>query len=559
MRNTKMSRLLRSCIACLLAVCLVASAVPVFAADYDGDVLKYVSLGASNVNGYGMEGYRFADGKNVYGYKQIVEKAYPYLFSQALEEATGKTVELTQLAISSFRAEEVHVLLDDNYNGDGYTRWRFHHTGTEEAGDEWFDRAVYADGIYTENNGIPGDTTALNHLRDVYQTAVAEADVISLDIGMNNFGVYLTQRIFDYFQGIEPNFEADLSRFSAANYIAEMTNLSAQIRELIRQPAVMTAAEEEESESMIDFLLETILYAYLGLITDFDAILNHIYTLNPDAEVVVVGMYNTMEGVDLVYDGTEIPLGDVFGLVLDLANAHMEKLSVHALRYTYVDASGRHNFYEQLMLEGASYATMSPEGQKKMYEFAQESTGLEDPAAITFAADAFTKIFIKALNNPRMDMASLANMDTTALTEAVAGCVATALQTGVVDTSFLDEEPYATLGFFYCRFFFEDWFFIHPDEQGHSEAAEQIMDAYRAKYLNNPFSGLSGIFDKWMNLDKLWSFDFDLGGIDMGKQIPDLKEIFSGMDFSFEFPEITLPRFDFPKITIPDIQLPFGR
>ena len=80
--KAKLSRMWRSGIAMLLAICMIVGFVPAvaFAAEPEDDgVVNYVALGASNTNGYGLLGYlppevsedplaaSKAD-KNVYGY-----------------------------------------------------------------------------------------------------------------------------------------------------------------------------------------------------------------------------------------------------------------------------------------------------------------------------------------------------------------------------------------------------------------------------------------------------------------------------------------------------------
>ena len=105
----------------------------------DDGVFNYVSLGASNTNGYGMRGYiseediiKVLDGEisreevNAYGYQKSPEGAYPDLIRDYYVNIYGTTkVTLDQLAISSMRVEELRVLLDDTYDGDSYTTWRF--------------------------------------------------------------------------------------------------------------------------------------------------------------------------------------------------------------------------------------------------------------------------------------------------------------------------------------------------------------------------------------------------------------------------------------------------
>ena len=96
------------------------------------ETLNYVSLGASNVNGYGMHGYLeeevyeyplLKEQTNIYGYKQDTPGSYPVLIKDAL--SSKYNVNLSQLAMSSMRAEEVRFLLDDSFKGDAYTDWRF--------------------------------------------------------------------------------------------------------------------------------------------------------------------------------------------------------------------------------------------------------------------------------------------------------------------------------------------------------------------------------------------------------------------------------------------------
>ena len=122
--KAKLSRMWRSGIAMLLAICMIVGFVPAaaFATTADDGVVNYVSLGASNTNGYGLLGYlppevsedplaaSKAD-KNVYGYKMAPEAAYPAQVQTALKEWTGKSVELNQLAISSMRVEEGRFVL----------------------------------------------------------------------------------------------------------------------------------------------------------------------------------------------------------------------------------------------------------------------------------------------------------------------------------------------------------------------------------------------------------------------------------------------------------------
>ena len=77
--------------------------------DHD-DKIHYVSLGASNTNGYGIRGYLPAEvtedplvankaNMNVYGYEKAPVAAYPYQVAQALESATGVAVDAVNVNV----------------------------------------------------------------------------------------------------------------------------------------------------------------------------------------------------------------------------------------------------------------------------------------------------------------------------------------------------------------------------------------------------------------------------------------------------------------------------
>ena len=178
----KKTGIVKTILSLVLTLCLVSSYVvlPVNAAE--NDTFNYVSLGASNTNGYGMRGYiteeelaLLLSGQvnkndvNVYGYERTPEGAYPDLIRDYYSEIYDN-VNVHQLGISSMRVEELRILLDDTYMGDSYSSWRF--TGS----DGWF--------VSAEPGGIAA-------LRSAYKDNITNADLITVDIGWNNFGVYV--------------------------------------------------------------------------------------------------------------------------------------------------------------------------------------------------------------------------------------------------------------------------------------------------------------------------------------------------------------------------------
>lgn len=326
----KLSRMLRSGLSLMLVLCMLISMAPAaFAVEVPdanrNNSIDYVAIGASNVNGYGMRGYiNEADmiaaeldwtrklHANIFGYRNAPEGSYPKEVANEL----GATVH--QLALSSMRAEEVRVLLDDDYYGDSYTRWRF--TGGP---DKWFNVA--------HPRGISG-------LRDDYQNTIANADLITLDIGVNNFGVYMSYQLTS---GHSLDNDVNLIDPSLG---AEFAAAKEQVRQLLTKeaPEYLTILDSQED------LINTAAYALIGYCYNFDRIVERIYELNPDANIVVVSIQNLMDDLKMIMGSEVIPLGDAFGVLVNAANTYIATGSPYADRYLVADVrkNGHVEFFQ---------------------------------------------------------------------------------------------------------------------------------------------------------------------------------------------------------------------
>lgn len=367
-----LSRMLRSGVAMLLVLCMVAGFVPtaVFAAevkDGNGDgIINYVSFGASNVNGFGVEGYISLPGSieeimnnpdlikdmNVFGYQRMPKDSYPYMVAAALNEAAGGTVagsyngdatkdpfskvKVDQMGISSMRMEELGYLLD-TFDGDSYTDWRFADIDGDGDGDNWFDKAYGG---------------SLEALKAEYVRAITEADVITMDMGMNNFGVYISHQVGNPAYGetledIDPELAADFAKAKA------------HVKNLVTQYSSEAALLLDGMDSLIDALA----YAVVGYCHNFDKVMEKIYELNPDVNVVVVSIQNLMTGMSLELPGIgELPLGDIFGAVINIANLHTATGSPYCDKYVYADIrkNGRvHDYVDSLLAYNGDPATLS--------------------------------------------------------------------------------------------------------------------------------------------------------------------------------------------------------
>ena len=302
----KKTRIVKSLLSLVLVLCLVASYVMIPASAEGTDTFNYVSLGASNTNGYGMRGYITEeelallldqssgvskDDVNVYGYERTPEGAYPDLIRDYYAQIYDN-VNVHQLGISSMRVEELRILLDDSYMGDDYSSWRF--TGSKG----WFKSA--------EKGGIPA-------LRAAYQENIANADLITVDIGWNNFGVYVCNQLVDYLSTGKYKWTADISSI----FDTEAEKQAAQEAKAIIGSYIKNYVGEG---NMANALTDIFAYSILGYIHNFDIVMEKIYELNPDAQVVVLGIQNLMHGVNVEIGGQELPLGDIYGNFVNMAN-----------------------------------------------------------------------------------------------------------------------------------------------------------------------------------------------------------------------------------------------
>lgn len=279
----------------------------------DGEIENYVALGASYTTGYGMSGYSGITDKqmaklalapatkdelNTFGYKAVADDSYVDLIGKELG------VEPAQLAMSSMRIEEIRVLLEKDYNGDGYTAWRF------TDGDKWFEKAKKEGGI--------------DALRAEYANYIANADLITIDAGVNNFGVYLANELTEGLYG------HDLKDLDPAVAV-----LYADAKEYVY--GLLEKYAPEFGAAKFDEIADIFAYALLGYCYNFDRVMNDIYTLNPDVQVVVVSIQNVLDGLSLKVRDTVIPAGEIFGAIINVANTYMAVGSPFAPKYLCAD------------------------------------------------------------------------------------------------------------------------------------------------------------------------------------------------------------------------------
>ena len=291
------NKLMRSCLAGFLCACLLASCMGnmtvAFAGKWDeipaGKTVRYVSLGDSMTNGLGLPGYKNG------GYLEVAPDAYP---AQVAEHYGW---ELTQLATSGMRAEDLHYILMYGEEG-GYP------------GDPWMEKELLDNGRWSD----------VEEVAATFKTAVEQADVITSAVGNANFSVFMTGMINAILSGDDEGMD-----YSFATKENGLAGLDPQITELVMQihDNVMAYLVEIVPEEMAKKLGDAVIFTAASYMRNYNRALDRIVELNPDVEIVLYGLFNTESGfeMDIVNNGVtrHISLADLREMLVQPINTYL--------------------------------------------------------------------------------------------------------------------------------------------------------------------------------------------------------------------------------------------
>ncbi len=360
----------------------------------DGKIeYDYVSLGASNTNGYGHLGYLppavsedpLAASKadmNVYGYGMAPENSYPVKIQNALQNVFGSdvTVNLNQLAISSMRVEEVLFLLDESYEGDAYLDWRFYdleeYPRTPEQGG-WF------------NIAEPG---GLEVLRKAYADYIANAELITFDLGWNNFGVFA----FNNIKAILANEEYESGYWNAP--ALDQLDMDEKLRYQELKTIAFNylksnlALTDEGLLEKLDKMADVLAYAALGACSNFDAVMEKIYALNPDVQVVVLNIQNLADDLVVDFMGQELKLGDLYGKMISLVDDYRRGVSPYADKYMFANTGDIETFLDEIVAWDGDPTTLTRD-MKDCFDMYDNNLYVRSIVEYMMVGQAFSGLF----------------------------------------------------------------------------------------------------------------------------------------------------------------------
>jgi len=366
---------------------------------------NYVVFGASQTNGYGLHGFvaeeiyddptilygamgGARDGYYSSGYYWWSDDCFPQLLAGKLQEYFGSnvTVNFQQRAINSMRAYDLDYLLNDNVKEDGYIAWRL---GNGQPGTGWlYDLSRARNDSYTIKGTEYTYTKEATDLRQEFKDSVINADLIVYDLGINDFGVYLSNRISTALSNgfAEAMYDADIE-----NLVGKDITMYNQVKKLVKDVLCeqLGVSLSEKEDANFDFLADTLAYAFIGYVKSFDDTMETIYALNPDTEVVVCSIQNLMKDYKAQINGKEIKLGELFGYVIDLANVYTAYLSPYSQYYYYADVSkdGHQEYFIDDILNWDENIDNLPEEIKEAFDCYEKD--LQVRSVVTPQATAF--------------------------------------------------------------------------------------------------------------------------------------------------------------------------
>ncbi len=289
-----MKKFIKKSLAVLLVITLMSGVFASFASAYEKkyeDYSSYVLLGDSVASGW-------SDVEDRETRFVRVEGSYGAFVADDL----GVDV-YHPMACIGFRTTDLRYIFEDDYEADQFL---FYSIDDEEM--EW---------------RIP-----------LIRAAVADADLITLNVGGNDWGSYVGWHIYaeiDRFIEDHPDFVAQVK-----SYLETAGTDPDTISTIIDIAALCGAIPE-----LLQILPQALKRGFENFFENWNYVVEDIYALNPDVELVVIGMFDNMVQDQETADRNEAALIklNVSQTIVDYANTPMKE-GAAKYGYTFIDPVG---------------------------------------------------------------------------------------------------------------------------------------------------------------------------------------------------------------------------
>lgn len=323
-----MNKFTKRVLSVVMALAMVLSVLSVSAFAATSKTVKsyneYTSLGDSIAAGFSMPEYNAKRGSYYCIEPQRIKDSYPDLIAKATKVKT-----MNAYASPGYRTNEVRYLLDNNYNGDFVTQ-------------KWVATLSHLDSNTIEN---------MNKRRPLYQNAIKNSDLVTLDIGLNDTWLPVMGAIMEIIYQGDPqkNIEAmqkDATQGIDNGYTLEDFMSDAQI--VINSPKY----------------LPKLIQAFYTIATlsdyteNYKAIVDRIFELNPDTTLCQISNYNPFKDFPEEWGKTLASLAQSI-LYDKMNNVKLECSQKYGSKCKYIDVNNlppvRCNTGAMLLQQGANW------------------------------------------------------------------------------------------------------------------------------------------------------------------------------------------------------------
>ena len=162
---------------------------------------------------------------------------------------------------------------------------------------------------------------------------IAKADLITLGFGNNGFTSFVLDELVAVIN--EEASAIDWTLYVGEEGLPYVEQLKAALYE-----EVLASTGDAESAAMLTLAAEAYAYSYVAYTCNLPEVVNAIHSINAEAQVIVVGMYNPLDNVTLIMDdaGTELAIGEYVQYMVDASNVSALAFAMVTNDAIYVDA-----------------------------------------------------------------------------------------------------------------------------------------------------------------------------------------------------------------------------
>ncbi len=356
---------------------------------------------AANTQYYDTHGGR-ASGTTRKG--RMSEDSYPWLLKNHIadQDYDGdlSKVNLSPLCLNGMRTNELHGFLDPEYaqaafdlenelTGQGNGFYVEHLQSIIDCLGDGGAKVDMGDGngevpVWSPGEARDPSSVAYQRAHKYVTEEIKKADTIVIDVCMNNFGTYLANRVAAIW-GI-PGFERKVGfkNQTPETIVGASPELVEKAQKLKKTMQTLIPTMDNEN---IDIMLDAFIYCYVDCITNLSADIEIVNSLKKDdAKVIVVGVYNTLDGITTQLNGKVYDFGAITSYGFQLVNAYIKGLDKNSSNYYYADVSGGIETFMNQVVESESYEAFvaDPENDDVLNKFYE-------------GTDSFYDLFLKSM------------------------------------------------------------------------------------------------------------------------------------------------------------------